>query len=154
MSRLDELAGEFEDIAQEFFPGSKRTITRHINRATEKPAHRPAETGDWDDKPRLVSIKGQQTECFTVGHLARALDRQPGTIRKWEREGVIPKPTFRLRSDDPRGTRRLYTRAQVEGIVRIAADEGVLVSHQKPIKDTRFTERVVALFKALQEGSQ
>lgn len=153
MSRLDELAGEFEDIAQEFFPGSKRPVIRHANRQAEKPVHKPAVSGDWDDKPRLVTIKGEKTECFTVGHLARALDRMPGTIRKWEREGVIPKPTFRTRSDDPRGTRRLYTRAQVEGIVRIAAEEGVLVSHQKAIKDTRFTERVIALFMALKEGS-
>jgi hypothetical protein len=75
------------------------------------------------------------------------------TIRKWEREGIIPKSTFQSpgRDDDVRGRRRLYTREQVEGIVRIAHEEGVLVSHQKPIKGTNFTARVIDLFKRLAE---
>jgi hypothetical protein len=96
-------------------------------------------------------VAGVETEFFTVGDLAKALGRQPVTIRKWEREGVIPKSTYQSpgKDGDVRGRRRLYIREQVEGMVRIAHEEGVLVSHQKPIKGTRFTERVVDLFKAL-----
>jgi hypothetical protein len=98
-------------------------------------------------------VAGVETEFFTVGDLAKALGRQPVTIRKWEREGVIPKSTYQSpgRDDDVRGRRRLYTREQIEGMVRIAHEEGVLVSHQKPIKNTNFSVRVIDLFKRLAE---
>jgi hypothetical protein len=98
-------------------------------------------------------VAGVETEFYTLGNLAQALGRQPVTIRKWEREGIIPKSTYQSpgRDDDPRGRRRLYTREQIEGIVRIAHEEGVLVSHQKPLKATNFTVRVVDLFKRLAE---
>jgi hypothetical protein len=86
-------------------------------------------------------------EFFTVGQLAAALGRRSVTIRKWEREGIIPAPTFNAESSDPRGRRRLYGREQVEGIVRIAAEEGILDSPKAAITKTRFTERVSELFR-------
>lgn len=136
----------FEDIAQEYFPGSTRPIVRHQNRPEEK-THKTHIDGDWDDKPRIYVVNGEKREFFTVGHLAVALQRRPVTIRKWEKEGWVPKPTFRVPSADPRGARRLYTREQVEGMIRIAAEEGILLTHQKPIQTTNFTARVIALFK-------
>lgn len=140
----------FEEIAEEFYPGSSRKIpTRHPNRPEDATHHRHRVNGDWDDKPRIYKVNGLDVEFFTVGHLASALGRQPGTIRKWEREGLLPKATYRVPSQDPRGQRRLYTRAQVLGIVKIAQDEGVLISHAKPIKNTQFTPRVIELFKNL-----
>jgi len=151
MSTIAEIIDEqFAAIGEQFYPGSTRPLVRHGNRLNTQAAVAD-DPGAWDAKPRKYTVNGQETEFFTVGQLAQALGRQPVTIRKWEREGIIPKATFQTpgKDGDPRGRRRLYTREQVEGIVRIAHEEGVLVSHQKPIKDTQFASRVLALFKTL-----
>jgi hypothetical protein len=152
MSTATALDEEFSALGEQYYPGSTRPLVRHPNRNTLHTEPVPS-AGDWDAKPRKYVVAGTETDFFTVGQLAQALGRQPGTMRKWEREGVIPKSTFQSpgRDGDVRGRRRLYTRAQVEGMVRIAAEEGVLVSHQKPIKETNFTARVVDLFKRLAE---
>lgn len=139
---------EFEDL--DFYPGSSRPITRHRE---PKPAPEPADY-EWDSAPRIYTVNGKNEEFFTVGQLAQALNRQSGTVRKWERDGVIPKAIFVAPSDDPRGKRRLYTRQQVEGMVRIAAEEGVLHIHQKPIGQTQFTPRVIDLFRTLKGPGQ
>lgn len=142
---MGALAG-FEDLATEFYPGSRHPIIRHPNRVVDAPAP-PAR---WDAKPKILKVGGVDTEFFTIGQLGQALGgRKPVTLRKWERLGIIPKPTFRKPSDDPRGQRRLYTRAQVEGMVKIAEEERVLRPHSRPITQTEFTKRVIALFKEL-----
>jgi hypothetical protein len=136
---------DFEAMT-EYYPGSKRPIVRHPNRV-ESEAPDPDR---WDAKPKIFPVNGVDTEFFTVGQLALALGgRQPVTIRKWERTGVIPKATFNKPSEDPRGKRRLYSRAQVEGMIRIAEEEGLLRKHSKPITQTNFKERVLALFREL-----
>jgi len=132
--------------AAAYYPGSRTPIqppARTLNT-------RVPDENAWDANPKILKVGGEDREFFTVGQLGAALGgRKPVTIRKWERTGVIPKPTFRKPSDDPRGQRRLYTRAQIEGMIQIAKEEGVLVTHAKPLTSTRFTERVVALFKEL-----
>jgi hypothetical protein len=149
---LASIEQDFADLGEQFYPGSTKPIVRHPNRNALHTEAAPS-AADWDAKPRKYNVGGVETEFFTLGNLATALGRQPVTIRKWEREGVIPKSTYQSpgRDNDPRGRRRLYTRAQIEGIVRIALEEGVLVSHQKPIKTTNFTARVIDLFKRLAE---
>lgn len=137
---------DFEAMTTEYYPGSKRPIVRHRNRKRGQ----PLDPDRWDCRPKTLKVKGENVEFFTIGQLGKALGgRKPVTIRKWEQTGVIPKPTFRKPSDDPRGQRRLYTRAQVEGMVRIAKEEGVLQTHSKPITQTKFSERVIALFREL-----
>lgn len=138
------LAG-FESVAKEFYPGSRHPLVRHPNRR-EEPRPDPSR---WDAKPKTLSVGGQDREFFTVGNLAQALGRKPVTMRAWERAGVIPKPTFRKPSQDPRGARRLYTREQVEGMVQIAKEEGLLNGDYRPISVTQFTPRCIALFKEL-----
>ena len=142
---MGTVLADFEQIT-EYYPGSRKPIVRHPNRKVEP----PKDSDRWDAKPKVLKVGGVDTEFFTVGQLGLALGgRKPVTIRKWERTGVIPKPTFRKPSDDPRGQRRLYTRAQVEGMQKIAEEEGVLFAHARPITQTKFTERVIALFKEL-----
>jgi hypothetical protein len=142
---------QFAAIGQQYYPGSTRPLVRHHNRLNTETAPSAVDPGAWDAKPRKYVVGGVETEFFTVGDLATALGRRPVTIRKWEREGIIPKSTYQStgKDGDVRGRRRLYTRAQVEGMVRIAHEEGVLVSHQKPIKGTQFTARVIDLFQRL-----
>lgn len=137
---LDEVLG---DIA-EFYPGSKKQI-----KPKPEPYHHPDDEDRWDRNPRHLTVNGKPIELFSVGHLAKALGRVPVTIRKWEKDGTIPKATFRKPSDDPRGQRRLYSRAQIEGLVKIAKEEGLLDDRPKPITRTAFTSRAVALFREL-----
>ncbi len=88
-----------------------------------------------------------RTEFFTIGQLGLALNRKPGTIRKLEQEGNIPRPMWRTPAVvDNRMKRRLYTRHQVEGLIRIAEEEGILRDKQKAISKTQFPARARKLF--------
>lgn len=63
--------------------------------------------------PKIYIINNKEVELYTIGELAVQLDRQRQTIRKWERDGIIPAATFRSKSG-----RRLYTKKQIDAIVR------------------------------------
>lgn len=75
----------------------------------------------WDARPRYVYFQGRNVEVFTRGDLARALNRQLVTIRLMEQHGVLRHPKLR----NKRGF-WCYTRDQIEDLVRLAAEEGVL----------------------------
>lgn len=129
-----------------FFPGSTTPLDFDVKRkAAEK------EIGAWDSKPLILRLNGKDTEFFTIGQLGIALgNRSPNTLRAWEREGILGKSPYVKPSHDPRGKRRMYTREMVEGLVRIAQEEGVLFPHKGVrISDTNFSVRAVELFKRL-----
>lgn len=112
---------------------------------------------DWDARPRILKVHGQEIEFFTVGQLAMALGVKAGTIRSWEQKGWMPMPAFRTRPPEWAGLpnktlkgRRLWTRKQVAGIVRIAQEEGMIGRPQtarRQVDETRFRDRVVALYE-------
>lgn len=75
-------------------------------------------------KGKTFRINGEDKTFFTVGELAKCLNRKPVTIRMWEQQGWIPKATYRTPA--PRGTqipgktvkgRRLYSLEQVEFLI-------------------------------------
>jgi hypothetical protein len=136
---------EVAELAEEYYPGSKRKIDRSDPEAAK------ASTDGWDDKPRIYKRNGVDTEFFTVGHLAMAMNRKPLTIRQWERKGIIPKSTYQRagKNGSQHGRRRLYTRAQIEGMIQIANEEGLLSNDRREIASTNFKARVLALFKQL-----
>ena len=130
------------------YPGSDREIG-------DVPAAEPANWG----RPVKMRNNGVVTEFYTVGQLAAALKRSAVTIRKWERLGYLPIATFRTAGQVRQKARRLYTRAQLETIVAIAADEGLLegttdaqgILHPKVgITETKFTERVADALRRLE----
>ncbi len=94
----------------------------------------------------IYVVDGRDVEFYMIGQLAAALGRKPGTLRKWEAEGILPPSGYLKPSNDPRGIRRLYSRAQVLGIIQIAKDTGVMYSHGT-LAD--FGRRVKALFDSL-----
>lgn len=100
-------------------------------------------------KSKEYPVNGKRVQFFDIGQLAKALNRESVTLRKWEREGIIPKPTFRKKGKDIRGSRRLYTRAQVIGLIKIAIEEGVFYPHQRPIRETEFAAKAHKLFADL-----
>lgn len=141
MRLSDFLSNEDET---EYYPGSSKPIDRN----SKTPDAEKPDVPEWDRSPRIITVGGVPTEFFTIGALAEALGRQPVTIRKWEYTGVIPVPLYRKTSAHNEGKRRLYTRAQIEGIVKIAEEERVL-DNRKPISQTNFTERVRELYEEL-----
>lgn len=122
----------------EYFPGSMQRIPDAV---PERPL----------PKGRTFTVRGEDVQMFTLGELAAALNRKPVTVRKWETDKVIPRATFVRpgKGGDVRGRRRYYTQPQVEGLVRIAREEGILTNPNKPLKSTRFSERAWSLFRSL-----
>lgn len=107
-------------------------------------------------------VEGHKVDCYTIGELAKALGRQVVTVRKWEVEGRIPlAPIVDPGMDGRHGRRRYYTAAHIVGMVRIAAEEGILLDPFSPrrgqrmsqISETKFTERVFVLFEDLLKAS-
>ncbi len=146
MGILDDFAPE---TPTEYYPGSKKPLIRHPNRTENTPKF--FDNSGWDAKPLKVKIGGVEHEMFTLGNLAQALGRKSVTLRKWEADRVIPKATFlkKGREGDPRGNRRLYSRPQVEGILRIAIEERLMEGDNRSISATTFTSKVFDLFRSL-----
>lgn len=110
----------------------------------------------WDDKPLKYLVKGVEQEFFTIGAVATALGVSVQSIRAWEQKGLMPRSPYR--SPRPRRAqlpdkaskgRRLWTREQVDGILRLAREEGVILNRKPPTP--RFAQRVSQLFIELIE---
>lgn len=132
----------------EFYPGSKKKKKDYDNspKIMQPPPVEELNLG----KPRTFLVNGQPLELFPLGAVARALNRQPVTVRKWESEGVIPSSPYKLPSHDPRGQRRLYSREQIESLRKIADEEGILHPNAngkwKAIESTDFREKALKAF--------
>lgn len=130
----------------EYFPGSTTPLNfRDLQTEQEKIAD------SWDEKPLIFTVRGVPMEFFTIGQLGKALgNRSSNTLRAWEREGIIPRSPYVKPSETVNGRRRMYSRAMVEGLVKIAREEGILFPDKgKRLSDTRFTVRAVELFNEL-----
>lgn len=133
---------------REHYPGSSREIGDRLP---------PPEPMDWG-KPVRMMWRGVETEFYTVGQVAAALNRSPVTIRKWERSGWLPVTLFRSQAQVRQKARRLYTRAQLEVIVAVAYEEGLMnftrgadgYDYPKAhVTETKFAERVRKAFVKL-----
>ncbi|MFH9606838.1 MerR family transcriptional regulator [Streptomyces sp. NPDC017448] len=133
----------FSTLAEEYYPGSSKKIGRP---RSEPPLRTPE--NDWSSSPRIYSVDGVDYEFFSIGDLAAALNRRPGTIRLWERQGHIPRG-MRSPSSHTDKRQRIYTRPQVEGIRRIAEETGILHEARPRIEQTNFRSLVLDLFLAL-----
>jgi len=113
----------------------------------------PSSVPAWDEKPLTYMMSGESRDFFTIGHLAKALGYSVQSIRAWENKGLLPKSPFRspkpVREMLPGRTKgkRLWTREQIEGILRIASEEGVILNKKAP--NTRFAKRVSDFFMTL-----
>lgn len=101
----------------------------------------------WDESPIYKRQQGTLREFFGIGHLATALGRSTKTIYKWEKSGLFPKATFVYNGTSRHGQRRLYTRTQIEGVVKIASDEGILRGSKRYIGETLFPVKCAELFQ-------
>jgi hypothetical protein len=138
----------FNDLAERVrdFPGKRLPVNRD---KTPEPKH-----NEWDASPRSYKVAGVDTEFFTVGHMALAVNRTPRTIRYWEREKILPPATFRAPKPNKGALKqvgdRLYSRAQIEAVVIIAKAEGILDGKApKP----SFTAKVRQAWLNIQRGT-
>lgn len=147
MSTPGDQIGWGLDYIKETYPGSNTPVQTYEERHSAEPTTDKAELG----KPRIYPVKGVPTEFFTVGQVAALLGRKANTIRDWETKGVIPKARYTRpgRQGDTRGNRRLYTRAQAEGMLAIAEEEGIM-DLRAAISQTQFTSKVIKLFRELE----
>lgn len=141
-------AVEVEDDEGDTYPGS-----RHVRRGlTEEPPEEEPEVV-WDERPRVYRVRGKDREFFTISALAQALRRQAGTLRKWEEQGYLPRARYRAPGEG-KSQARLYTRQQIQGLVVLATEEGLMQPKKKMrIDQTRFPERAQKLFAALEKRS-
>lgn len=93
----------------------------------------------------LCRTNGERIEVHPIRAMAEALGKSSFTIRRWERDGVLP-PTPLVLGVSGGPPRRLYTTGQIAGVAELAAEEGV--AHRKPcdIAATTFTPRVRLLY--------
>jgi hypothetical protein len=121
---------EFEDLD---YPGRRKPVNRGVKV--------PDETPLWDAKPVYYLINGEKQEFFLISHLAKALDYSVQSIRAWEAQGLLARTPYRSprtkrpvaggRSDKGK---RLWTREQILGIIRIAKKHKVIFPDRKGIK--------------------
>lgn len=112
----DEIIEAFRDL--EYIPGSKKK-RRELDPKVSR--RKSGETNGWDENPIIKTLGGKETEVFTIGALAQALEKTIVTVRLWERKGYIPRAPYRLRSKTLKGQKtggnRVYTRTLIEAAV-------------------------------------
>lgn len=124
----EEILKSFEGLDR--VPGSKKLRRAPVSENKNKKVSK--ETNSWDSNPTIKLLKGVETEVFSIGALAKALDKQIVTIRLWEKKGYIPIAPYRLRSKSLKGNKvmgnRVYTRALIEIAIEEFAKRGLIGS--------------------------
>jgi len=122
----DEIEKAFADL--EYLPGSNKKKRRDIDPKVSR--RKTGESKGWDENPIVKTLGGKETEVFTIGALAHALEKSLVTIRLWERKGYIPRAPYRLRSKTLKGQKtggnRVYTRPLIEATIDEFARRGLL----------------------------
>jgi hypothetical protein len=123
----DEIEKSFADL--EYIPGSKKKRREADPKVSRRKA---GESNGWDEKPIIKTLGGKETEVFTIGALAHALEKSIVSVRLWERKGYIPRAPYRLRAKTVKGQKtggnRVYTRALIESAVDEFNRRGLLGS--------------------------
>jgi hypothetical protein len=123
----DEIDAAFADL--EYIPGSKKK-RRDLDPKVSR--RKSGESNGWDANPVVKTLGGVETEVFTIGALALALEKTIVTIRLWERKGYIPRAPYRLRSKTLKGEKtggnRVYTRALIESSIEEFNRRGLIGS--------------------------
>lgn len=115
----DEILKAFEGLDKA--PGSRQERRAPSELSEKRKKQIYGESNGWDAKPIIKLVKGVETELFTIGALADALEKKIVTIRLWEKKGYIPAAPYRLRSKSLNGKKvngnRVYTRELIEIVI-------------------------------------
>lgn len=85
---------------------------------------------------------------WPISELAILLNRSTVTLRRWEANGDLPQ-TRRSISASKHGAIRLYTAEELEGLLRIAHEEGLIANPRKKLSTTNFRDRAARFFEGL-----
>jgi hypothetical protein len=144
----EEIEAAFADL--EYLPGSKRK-RRDLDPKVSR--RKSGESNGWDENPIIKTLGGKETEVFTIGALAHALEKTIVTIRMWERKGYIPRAPYRLRSKTLNGQKtggnRVYTRALIESAIEEFSKRGLLGSAR--VEWNQFDDLTEALIQRWKE---
>jgi len=97
---------------------------------------------------RFRDAQGNQIEAHYIGEFATPLGKSAATIRRWERQGVLPPTPFKQHVRRGRN-RRLYPLPWIDGVVAIAQDENLIGRKPACMKNTNFTARARELHRRL-----
>jgi len=126
----EEILKSFEGLDR--VPGSKNKRRESSEVADKRRKVALGESNGWDENPIIKTLKGVETEVFTISALALALEKQIVTIRLWEKKGYIPIAPYRLRSKNLNGKKvngnRVYTRPLIEIAIEEFKRRGLLGS--------------------------
>lgn len=128
------------------------TSLRHFLPGAEPPREETAPEDTDDDilgRP-AVPGGGGTPDLYRISSLAAALRRSPGTIRDWERAGIIPRG-YVLNDESRNGRRRLYSRQQILMLRQLAAECGILDDHRATVKGSEFSRLAFILFDRLRD---
>lgn len=150
----DEILKAFEGLDRA--PGSKQLRRAPSGLSEKRRAKLQGETNGWDANPIIKSLRGVETEVFTIGALARALEKQIVTIRLWEKKGYLPSAPYRLRSKSLNGKKvlgnRVYTRELIEVVIQEFERRGLLGSARVEWSQHEdLTADIVSRWKAIME---
>jgi hypothetical protein len=117
------------------YPGRRKPVNR------DKKSKPDTDIQIWDAHPTFYEINGVAQEFFLIRHVAKALGYSVAALRVWEKEGLMPRPGHR--SPRTKGKpqaygsfkgRRLWTRQQVEVILRLAKKHKVILNRKPPTR--------------------
>lgn len=117
----DDILKAFEGLDR--VPGSKQKRREPSELSEKRKKKANGESNGWDADPIIKSVKGVETELFTIGSLALALEKEIVTIRLWEKKGYIPGAPYRLRSKNLNGKKVLGNRVYTRRLIEIAIEE-------------------------------
>lgn len=108
-----------------YYPGSKR-------KRKEPVAPKEKLDATWEDTYSLKNLpNGVTLQMYTLGTLAKAINRSTKTLRFWMDNNQFPTSPYRLPSKigsngKEYAGRRLYSKAMVEATIEIFAKAGLL----------------------------
>jgi hypothetical protein len=147
---MSEILDRFSDMD---YPGRRKPVNRQPKAKT------PEDMPVWDAKPVFYLVDGQKQEFFLISHLAKALGYSVQSIRAWEAAGLLPRTPYRspktrrpVAAGRSNKGKRLWTREQVEGILRLAKKHRVILPDRKDVKKPptpAFAKDVAQLFSEL-----
>lgn len=145
-SSVDKLFGDLD------YPGRRKPVNR--DRKVVAP-----DTPIWDARPTPGIVNGRTIEFFPISALAKALGYSQNSIRLWETQELLPRSPYRSQptrakpgAKHPTKGRRLWTREQIEAILRLANKHKVILNRKPPTRP--FALDVGRAFAALQADQQ
>lgn len=154
MRSEEEILRAFEGL--ETPPGSRKPRREPTERAEKQRKKAFGESNGWDENPIMKTLNGVETELFTIGALAHALEKQIVTIRLWEQKGYIPIAPYRLRSRQLNGKKvggnRVYTRELIEIAIEEFERRGLIGSGR--VEWSKLRDLTLTLVERWSEATQ